>query len=269
MRVVITRPKAQATAWVERLHALGVDAVALPLLTIAPAADADAVQRAWQELPGCALVVFVSPNAVQALFAHAPVPAGSPARSPARWPAGTLAASTGPGTSAALRAAGVPPQQLVEPAADAASFDSEALWAQIGSRPWRGQRVLVVRGDQGRDWLATMLREQGAEVGFVAAYRRVDTQLDDDARRLLHQACSEPALHLWHFSSSAAVHTLRLLAPQQRWGQSRAVATHPRIVEAAREAGFGQVERVGVRAEDVAQRLHEAARDPASEAARR
>ena len=32
MRVVVTRPKAQATAWVERLHALGVDAVALPLL---------------------------------------------------------------------------------------------------------------------------------------------------------------------------------------------------------------------------------------------
>jgi uroporphyrinogen-III synthase len=46
---------------------------------------------------------------------------------------------------------------------------------------------------------------------------------------------------VWLFSSSEAVANLRALLPDQSWQQARAVATHPRIAQAARDAGFAVV----------------------------
>jgi uroporphyrinogen-III synthase len=46
---------------------------------------------------------------------------------------------------------------------------------------------------------------------------------------------------VWLFSSSEAVANLQSLLPDQSWQQARAVATHPRIAQAARTAGFGVV----------------------------
>jgi uroporphyrinogen-III synthase len=191
------------------------------------------VRAAWQRLPGLDLVMFVSANAVAQFFAL------GPEHGP--WPVGVRAAATGPGTAAALRLAGVPEEALVEPAADAPSFDSEALWARLSAEPWAGRQVLVVRGEDGRDWLAETLRGQGAEVGFVAAYRRQAPKPDAAGAALLAQAQAAPAAHLWLFSSSEALGHLRTLAPAADWAHSRAVASHPRIAQTAREAGFGQV----------------------------
>jgi uroporphyrinogen-III synthase len=235
MRVIVTRPPAQAAGWVQALQALGLDAAALPLLGIAPPQDTGPVHEAWARLHTFRLVTFVSPNAVQYFFAERP--AGAP------WPEGTAAGSTGPGTSAALREQGLGGSALVEPATDAPSFDSEALWAQVCSWPWAGQKVLVVRGEEGRDWLATTLRAQGAEVCFVAAYRRLQPTLDAAAAALLDAGAGRPpADHAWLFSSSEAVQWLRSLAPAADWRAARALATHPRIAETARSLGFGQVD---------------------------
>ncbi len=236
LRVIVTRPQDQAAGWVEALRTLGVDAVALPLIGIGPPADTGPVRAAWQSLATCALAVFVSPNAVQRFFAERPAGVA--------WPEGTLAGSTGPGTSAALRAAGIADAQLVEPAADAPSFDSEALWARISGRDWNGRRVLVVRGEDGRDWLASTLAERGARVDFVAAYRRVAPVAEAPSRALLDAAQREPERHLWVFSSSEAVRHLQSMAPLADWSAALAAASHPRIAEAARAAGFGRVEQV-------------------------
>ena len=100
----------------------------------------------------------------------------------------------------------------------------------------------------GRDWLAQTLREQGAVVDFVAAYRRLPPVLDAAAAKLLQAAIDAPAQHLWLFSSSEAIAHLQVLAlsmvPAADWSTSRALASHPRIVQTAREAGFGQVDTV-------------------------
>lgn len=250
MRVIVTRPPAQAAGWVQALQALGVDAAALPLLGIAPPQDTGPVHEAWARLHTFRLVTFVSPNAVQYFFAERP--AGAP------WPEGTAAGSTGPGTSAALREHGLGGSALVEPAADAPSFDSEALWAQVSGWPWAGRQVLVVRGEEGRDWLATTLRAQGAEVCFVAAYRRLQPTLDAQQQALLAQALAAPGDHAWLFSSSEAVQWLRSLAPAADWHEARALATHPRIAETARTLGFGHVELVAPRPEAVSAALQAA-----------
>lgn len=231
--LIVTRPAAQAADWVRQLSALGLQAQALPLLGIEAVEDQAPLRAAWQTLPTCRLVVFVSPNAVLHFFA-------SDGATP--WPSSLLAGATGPGTTQALRQAGVPSDQIVEPAADAAQFDTEALWSRLQALPWQAQRVWVVRGEGGRDWLAEVLRQHGAQVDFVAAYRRTPPVLDTAGRVLLTAACRQPGQHLWLFSSSEAVACLRGLAPAADWSRSRALASHPRIVQAVRELGFGQVQ---------------------------
>ena len=233
MRVIVTRPLAQAGKWVEGLTAGGVEAVALPLLDIAPVADPSAVLGAWARINALDFVMFVSANAVLHFFALRP--AG------ALWPRRLRAAANGPGTQAALNDAGLVPAQIVAPELGASQFDSEALWALIAQEPWLGRQVLVVRGEHGRDWLAHQWQEAGAQVAFVAAYRRLAPRWGPAQERLLAAALAEPNQHLWHFSSSQAIAHLLGHAAPGAWAQSRALATHPRIAQTAREAGFGQV----------------------------
>ncbi len=237
MRVIVTRPAAQAAEWVAQLRGAGHDAVALPLICIAPAADALAVQTAWRELHARRLVVFVSPNAAEQFLTARPLGAD--------WPPAVLAGSTGPGTTQALQRLGVPRQRIVEPAADTAQFDSEALWKQLAGTDWRGARVLIVRGDGGREWLAETLRAHGAEVELLAAYRRSAPRLDAAEQALLGAALAAPQGHLWLFSSSEAVDNLATLTGADAdWSQSRALATHPRIAARAQQLGLGQVTMV-------------------------
>jgi uroporphyrinogen-III synthase len=105
--------------------------------------------------------------------------------------------------------------------------------------------VLVVRGrdpqgrSAGRDWLALQIEAAGAQVEFVAVYERRAPGLDDAQQALALRSASDGSV--WLFSSSEAVANLRALLPDQSWQQARAVATHPRIAQAARDAGFAVV----------------------------
>ena len=105
MRVIVTRPTAQATPWVQALEQSGIRALALPLIHIAPALDTAAVIETWSQLAGARLVMFVSANAVEHFFALRP--------SGIAWPIGTRAAAPGPGTTRALRDAGLAMSQIV------------------------------------------------------------------------------------------------------------------------------------------------------------
>jgi uroporphyrinogen-III synthase len=243
-RLIVTRPAAQAQAWVQGLWALGVEALALPLIGIEAAADVAPLHAAWEGLHQHRLVMFVSANAVQQFFAHRPTAVAALA-----WPERCLAGATGPGTVAALHAAGVPAANVVAPRVESELFDSEALWQTLLAHPhggadWQGRSALVVRGEQGRNWLADALRDAGAAVQTVAAYRRTLPAWSAAEQGLLHDALAAPEQHLWLLSSSEAVGHLGQLAPQANWGGSAAVATHPRITQAARSLGFGALQEV-------------------------
>ena len=235
-RLIVTRPAAQAETWVRQLNARGVDAIAIPLIEIAPPLDLRPLHDAWAGLAYRRLVVFVSSNAVSAFFAARPADAA--------WPAALLAAAPGPGTTAALRAQGLAEAAIIEPAADAPQLDSEALWQRLRTRDWNGASVLVVRGDGGRDWLVERLAEAGARVDAVAAYRRLVPQLSAEARRQVAAALAEPARHLWLFSSSEAIANLEATDGVAIGPGARAIATHPRIAARARQAGFADVSEV-------------------------
>jgi len=227
-KLIVTRPRPQCAAWLAQLAELGVEAVALPLIEILPARDPAPVTAAWAGLADVDLAVFVSPNAVEQFFQHADRP----------WPARTLAACVGPGSAQALIERGVPAAQVVQPAADAASLDSEHLWQQLSPRrDWAGAHVLLLRGDGGREWLAEQLAAEGAHVEAVTTYHRSGPRFDAAEQALLDAVRAEPTGFVWLFSSAEAVGHLQGLGLA---GQ-RAIATHERIAEAARVAGFHPV----------------------------
>jgi uroporphyrinogen-III synthase len=229
LTVLVTRPAEQAAEWVERLRVQGIDAAALPLIAIEPAADVAPLQASWGSLDGLALAMFVSPNAVTAFFGAR--------RGDAAWPQALRAGATGPGTERALRAAGV--TLTVAPAEP--PFDSAALWSRLCREEWNGREVLIVRGDGGRDEFASSLRAAGANVHFVQAYARTAPRWHADERALAQAALAAPHAHLWLLSSGEAIEHLAVLLPGADWGRSRAIASHPRIAERARRAGFGRV----------------------------
>jgi len=240
--VIVTRPAADAQHWVRQLRDGGFGAEALPLIDIAPASDTGALARAWQTLGDYAACMFVSGNAAEYFF-KAPAIQSLP-------PALRLMAP-GPGTVAALLAAGVPQAQVDAPAADAGQFDSEALWAVVGQRDWLGKRVLVVRGESpdvaggaassGRDWIARQCEAAGAQVDFVCAYQRRAPQLSTEQIARARAASQDGSV--WLFSSSEALANLvrQPALAGVDWRSARAVATHPRIEEAVRAAGWGVV----------------------------
>ena len=267
LRVIVTRPAHDAVQWIDQLQQSGFDAASLPLIEIAAASDpgdALALQTAWQSLHQYAACMFVSGNAAQYFFKqNRPLPPiNSSQEAPdliastylAKVPESLRFLAPGPGTAAALRAFGIPAVQIDSPAANAAQFDSSALWDVIGSRDWRGARVLMVRGrsqsgggpavhagDQPRDWLTQQLQGAGANVDTLYVYERRVPTLNASQTSLAFSASADGSV--WLFSSSEAVTNLRSAKglTDLDWRAAAAVATHPRIVQAVHDAGFGAV----------------------------
>lgn len=255
-RVVVTRPEREAQAWLKALAAQGWDVQHLPLIHIGAAPDASVLRAAWQDLQDSAntyqAVMFVSAAAVQGFWTARPASALSlfdgRAGAPRCW-------ATGPGTRRALLAAGVPLGRVDTPPADAGQYDSEALWAVVESHVRPGARVLIVRGAEapvnnsdvkntlgqgvGRDWLAQRLVMAGVAVDFVVSYVRAAPAWDATQTAVARQSATDGSV--WLFSSSQALANLQRILPGQDWSAARALASHPRIEKAARQAGFGWV----------------------------
>lgn len=257
-RLVVTRPAPEATGWVSALRAAGWPAQAVPLIEIGEPADAatGAALAHWRgHWATFDALMFVSPAAVQHFFHGAVSPVVSSAVLTRFW-------APGPGTAKALAQAlaalGVGPGRVDAPPADAAQFDSEALWPVVQPRLRAGQRVLIVRGvsrdaaapsavesgpdalpGQGRDWLIRQCEAVGVQVQACVAYERRAPAWDDAARATVRAATE--AGSVWLFSSSEALAHLADAQPQANWGAAHALVTHPRIAERARQLGFGRV----------------------------
>ena len=268
-RVIVTRPEQGARHWVLQLQQTGIDAEAFPLIEIAPLAHAASPQA----LNAYAACLFVSGHAVEHFFQEKTGFTQYPRAQAAintvanqdlnRIPPELRFMAPGPGTAAALRSAGIAATQIDAPAPDAGQFDSEALWQVVGQRDWEGRRVLIVRGQSagaegvssGRDWIARQWQAAGARVDFAVVYQRRAPALNAAQIQRAHEASADGSI--WLFSSSEAVANLVRHAALQSvdWSGARALATHPRIAEAARAAGWGVVAEARPALHDIRQAL--------------
>lgn len=266
MRVLVTRPQPQADAWAADLRDAGHDAHALPLIAIEGPVDPAPVQALWQGMASQALLMFVSPAAVDWFFRLAPPGA--------RWSPHTLAAAPGPGTARQLMAmgaaAGLKAEQVLSPDAQAEQFDSETLWPLLAPLDWHDKQVCIVSGgDQteakGRTWLTGQWQAQGATVSSLLTYQRGPAPWTPAEQTLARQALASPAQHIWLFSSSQAIdflaahHVPQLaLGTPPDWSQARTLVTHPKIAERAHLLGMTRITQTRPTLEAVVEALRSA-----------
>jgi uroporphyrinogen-III synthase len=245
--VIVTRPAPESDAWVDRLQAQGVNALALPLLTMGSAPDAALLERFQAAAAGYDACLFVSPQAVR--FFSDP-----------RWTQATGRCwAPGPGTAQALMAQGVEARRIDQPDPHAPQFDSEALWAVVASQVRSGHRLLAVRGlspdgHTGRDWLQKQCEARGGQVDTCVAYRRLPSVWTIDQMQQARQALVDGSV--WLLSSSEALSHLVARFPGHDWSQVCALVTHPQIALSARNMGFGEIITTRPAITDVLAGLH-------------
>lgn len=156
--VLVTRAEHQAATLCRMISARNGLALRFPAVEIM---DPEDPQRAAEQLSHIAdydLAVFVSPNAV--LWGIKQMPEQ-------KIPPGVALATVGKRTAQTLAESGYAVDVVPE-----SSFDSEGLLATPEFKDVAGKRILILRGNGGRELLADTLVERGATVDFAEVYQR-------------------------------------------------------------------------------------------------
>ena len=180
VRVIVTRPRAQAAKMVARLEDLGAEVMEVPTIAIAPPEDPGPLDAACGRIGTFDWVVFTSVNAVARVAERlAATPGGVRGLRDARL------CAVGAATAEALAGHGLRVDLVPD------EYRAEGVLRALREQgDLTGVRVLLPRGDLARDLLPTELRRTGAEVTAVTAYRTVPAGLDrkgPDIRRLLRE----------------------------------------------------------------------------------
>lgn len=223
--LVVTRPAAQAGPFCARLVAAGAKVTRFPVIEIQGPNDPGRLGAVLDALDDFDFAVFVSANAVQRVL-----PAAL-ARGP--WPARLQVAAIGARTARALqehgRAADIVPESR---------FDSEALLQEPALQDLSGRKVVIFRGDGGREHLAETLRDRGADVTYAEAYRRAIPDLDPEP---LEGPLKAGAIDAITVTSGESLRNLvAILEPRGREVLLRTplVVGATRVAELAGELGF-------------------------------
>jgi uroporphyrinogen-III synthase len=232
--IVVTRPRAQAGKLAGLIAAQGGVPVVFPLLEIGAPDDPEPLQSAVKQLDQYAFAVFISPNAVD--FS---VPAILASRA---WPAGLQAVAIGQSSVALLASYGIAPT-----IAPAERFDSEALleMPELQTERVSGRRVVIFRGNGGRELLADTLRERGAEVHYATCYHR---SAPVDGAATLNALWAGNRLDALTISSSEGLRNLlELLDPAgcKSLRRTPVFVPHQRIADLAKELGLQRVTLTG------------------------
>ena len=163
LRILVTRPKAQAKAFAEKLSSLGAEPIILPAIEIAPLENTFELDNALVHLDAFDWVVLTSVNGVEAVRARMMA-----LNVNAESLASRRLAVIGPATANALE------HFCRKPDVMPSEFVAEAIFPQLGDVS--GKRFLLARADLARQNLAEALRKAGAVVAEVAAYRIVPSK---------------------------------------------------------------------------------------------
>lgn len=225
--ILVTRPAHQAGALAAGILAAGGHPILFPVLEIRDVEDPEPLRNVIARLDTFDLAVFVSPNAV-----HRVMPLISQAKA---LPAQLQFAVVGKGSARALQEYGI--QKSIMPSSRS---DSEALLELDALRQMQGRRVVIFRGDTGRELLGETLVQRGAVVEYITCYRRIRPQTD------LAAVLASPgnAIHAVVVTSSEGLRNLYDMAGgcHRAWLERTPLfVSHERIAAAARELGIVSV----------------------------
>ena len=235
--IIITRPISQAQKLVERLRDVQRQVVLFPCMEIEALSDYQALDEVIARLHEFALVAFVSPNAIGATMRRLQ-------HLQCTWPKNLAVAVMGQGSKEALLGFGFDEDAhtIIQPS-NQERTDSETLLEVLDLESLRGRKVLIIRGETGRELLADALRENGVDVQQIAAYRRCAPPFSLEKQREFLQL-----LELngdWVVTSSEILQTILNWAASTggstcvaKMQQQHLLVPHRRIAENARSLGF-------------------------------
>lgn len=228
--IVVTRPEAQAGLLCAALRAEGAQPVLFPLLAIAPVVDDAPLLDVIQRLDTFDLAFFVSPNAVRHALDTILVKRV--------WPSAVQVATVGAGSERILRDYGF--DKVIAPVQ---GFDTESVIAlpEFSPDAIAGRKVLIFRGDGGREVLGQYLLQHGAGVEYVCVYHRYCPQV---SARPLCVLADDRALDAIILTSSEGVrHLAGLLEKEAECDllSTPVFVPHARIAGFCRDAGFRSI----------------------------
>ncbi len=258
LTIVVTRPRDQAVQLARRIEKAGGTPLLFPLLDITAVQDTNTLREQISRLAQFNLAIFISPNAVN--YGVAAIRAAGADPCPSQYVGGKSSsgggadgqlpqsagsvsnvslppslkiATVGQGSAKALRELGI-----VNVIAPTERFDSEGLLALPEFQNVAGWKVMIFRGDGGRELLGDTLKARGATVEYAACYQR--SKPKQDAGVLLAAkpdaitvTSSEALDYLWQMLNDSARAALR---------DTPIFLPHARIAELAREQGWQQVQ---------------------------
>ena len=190
-RVLVTRGAKQASSLSDGLRALGAIPVEVPVIEIRPPESFDGLDAALRKLDSYDWLILTSANAVRSFVERAEYLGIELPRKPA-----LNVAAIGPATANAAQKSKLEVSIIPE------SYVAESL-VKVLQQKTAGMSVLLARAAVARDVIPNALREAGAMVDVVDAYRNA---LPESAPEKLRQALSEPIDAVTFTSSSSALH---------------------------------------------------------------
>lgn len=162
--ILNTRPAHQQAQLTQLLQRDGARVLSFPVIDIQPVAIGAAERQLAQEIGDYDILLFVSRNAVEGAFRFI-----DPGRLQNSMGLGVIGSATRAALHAALSGSHIDADASLvagEP------YNSEALLQAPALHQVAGKRVLILRGQQGRNLLGDELRQRGASVDYAEVYRR-------------------------------------------------------------------------------------------------
>lgn len=267
--IIVTRPRDQLNHAIKSIQEdlidndVDLEILGLPLLEIVSGMNESLAKELYQGLLEAQWLSFVSPNAfltadqLLKTFHY-------------DWPTHLKLALIGGGSEKIILESRFKPTLIVKPANEE-QWDSEGLWLQLFAqeKKWAGKKVLIVRGDSGRDWLVSRLEFEKADVRLISIYKRKNLDRNDEYwqnfLKMWESLSSSRALNeskplIWVMSSSLACQYLSqtlitLGLKEVILSQSIALATHEKIAQTAKDIGFSRVMHILPGQESISQNI--------------
>ncbi|MGF1683052.1 uroporphyrinogen-III synthase [Photobacterium minamisatsumaniensis] len=233
MTVLITRPAPDCHQLVQQLDAAGISAIAQPLLEIKPGQQLEQLISQLQQLKKDDFLIAVSVNAVN--LAHNYLMSVG-----ASWPKNVHYIAVGHKTAEMLKSRTEQPVR-----SPTERCDSEGLLALPELSDVNGKRILILRGNGGRELIYHTLQQRGANVSYCATYQRCWIPLDGQA---LCQQWQQRHVSKMVITSGEQLSHLAQLVPDnaKAWFyQCHLFVPSQRIANQAKKLGFTTISTVG------------------------
>ena len=197
-RIVVTRPREDAPELVDRLAALGAEAIEAPMIRIVPPQDYGPLDEALQDLERFDWIVFTSANAVDQFMTRLLAGPGD-----TRLLKGVRLFAAGPATRDRLQRFTLKVDLM--PSEGRPDRQVQALGSHT---PLEGARVLLPRANVGRELLVEELRKAGADVTEVTAYRVLLADAEREGEPDIYRMLLDRRIDVVTFTSASSVRNL-------------------------------------------------------------